>query len=86
MTKSSMTRAEGSASISRNGLIIGAIVAVGGTFLFRFLTVEYTNDHFVHLSRGAQILYGDVPIRDFFDPGLTLQVLRVGRRTPVVGS
>ena len=73
MTKPSMTRAEGSASISRNGLIIGAIVAVGGTFLFRFLTVEYTNDHFVHLSRGAQILYGDVPIRDFFDPGLTLQ-------------
>jgi hypothetical protein len=73
MTKSSMTHAEGSASISPTGLIIGAIVAVAGTFLFRFLTVEYTNDHFVHLSRGAQILYGDVPIRDFFDPGLTLQ-------------
>lgn len=68
-----MTHVEGRASISPTGLIIGAIVAVAGTFLFRFLTVEYTNDHFVHLSRGAQILYGDVPIRDFFDPGLTLQ-------------
>ena len=73
MAKSSMTHSEGNASISRAALIIGAIVAVGGTFVFRFLSVEYTNDHFVHLSRGAQILYGDVPIRDFFDPGLTLQ-------------
>jgi len=68
-----MTHAKGGASISPTGLIIGAIVAVAGTFLFRFLTVEYTNDHFVHLSRVAQILYGDVPIRDFFDPCLTLQ-------------
>ena len=73
MTNSSPVRSDASASISRTALIIGAIVAVGITFLFRFLTVEYTNDHFVHLSRGAQILYGDVPIRDFFDPGLTLQ-------------
>ena len=43
------------------------------TFLLRFLSIEYTNDHFVHLSRGAQILYGDVPTRDFFDPGLVGQ-------------
>jgi hypothetical protein len=64
---------DGGSSISRRALITGAIVAVAGTFLFRFLTVEYTNDHFVHLSRGAQILYGEVPIRDFFDPGMTLQ-------------
>jgi hypothetical protein len=40
----SMTHSEGNASISRAGLIIGAIVAVGGTFVFRFLTVEDTND------------------------------------------
>ena len=44
-----------------------------GTFLFRWLTVDFSNDHFVHLSRARQILLGDVPIRDFFDPGLFLQ-------------
>ena len=44
-----------------------------GTFLFRWLTVDFANDHFVHLSRARQILLGDVPIRDFFDPGLFLQ-------------
>ena len=44
-----------------------------GTFLFRWLTVAFPNDHFVHLSRARQILLGDVPIRDFFDPGLFLQ-------------
>ena len=38
-----------------------------GVFLFRWLTVEFTNDHFVHLSRARQILLGDVPIRDFFE-------------------
>ena len=43
-----------------------------GTFLFRWLTVDFTNDQFVHLSRARQILLGDVPIRDFFDPGLLL--------------
>jgi hypothetical protein len=74
MTKSWMAARSGwGSSISHRALIIAAIVAVAGTFVFRFLTVEFTNDHFVHLSRGAQILYGDVPIRDFFDPGLTLQ-------------
>ncbi len=70
---SSTPRGEGDSSIGRTVLIIGTVAAVVGTFFLRFLSVEYTNDHFVHLSRGAQILFGDVPIRDFFDPGLTLQ-------------
>ncbi len=43
------------------------------TFLFRWLTVGFPNDHFQHLSRGRQILLGDVPIRDFFDVGFFLQ-------------
>ena len=38
-----------------------------GAFLFRWLTVEFTNDHFVHLSRARQILLDDVAIRHFFD-------------------
>ena len=44
-----------------------------GTFLFRWLTVEFPNDHFQHLSRARQILLGDVPIQDFFDVGFFLQ-------------
>ena len=43
------------------------------TFGYRWLTVNFTNDQFVHLSRARQILLGDVPVRDFFDPGLFLQ-------------
>lgn len=50
-----------------------ASAVFSGTFLVRFLTVEFSNDHFVHLSRGRQILLGEVPVRDFFDPGLFLQ-------------
>ena len=44
-----------------------------GTFFFRWLTVDFLNDHFAHLSRARQILLGDVPIRDFFDAGFFLQ-------------
>ena len=51
-------------------LDLGVFAAI---FLFRWLTVYFRNDHFVHLSRARQILLGDVPIRDFFDPGLFLQ-------------
>ncbi len=39
----------------------------------RWLTVSFTNDHFAHLSRARQILFGEVPVRDFFDPGFFLQ-------------
>jgi hypothetical protein len=54
-------------------LLAGTGLVIAAAFLFRFLTVDFTNDHFVHLSRAAQILLGDVPLRDFFDPGLILQ-------------
>jgi hypothetical protein len=47
-----------------------AVFAV--TWLFRWLTIDFTNDHFVHLSRARQILLGELPVRDFFDPGLPL--------------
>ena len=65
----------GRAKSSGIGRVILGILDLGvfaGTFLFRWLTVDFLNDHFVHLSRARQILLGDVPIRDFFDPGLLL--------------
>jgi hypothetical protein len=70
---SSVPVRDGRAPIGRTALATGTIVSIVVAFVFRFLTIEFTNDHFVHLSRGWQILQGDVPIRDFFDPGLTLQ-------------
>jgi len=54
-------------------MLCAATAVFVATFLFRFLTLEFMNDHFVHLSRGRQILLGEVPVRDFFDPGLFLQ-------------
>ncbi len=60
-------------SLSRTGQgvewIIAALAAFAGTCVFRFLTVDFTNDHFTHLTRARQIVLGDLPIRDFFDPG-----------------
>ena len=53
----------------QDALGVGIVAAVGLTFLFRYLTVDFTNDHFTHLSRARQILFGELPIRDFFDPG-----------------
>jgi hypothetical protein len=39
----------------------------------RFLsTTGFPNDHFVALTRGVQMLYGEWPVRDFVDPGLPM--------------
>jgi hypothetical protein len=56
--------------VGRIQLVVGTLVTFVGTFLFRFLTIEFINDHFQHLARGRQILLGELPVRDFFDPGL----------------
>jgi hypothetical protein len=56
------------------------VLAGGGltfvlAFLFRFLSAEFTNDHFMHLAEGRQVLYGEWPARDYFDFGLPLQAV-----------
>jgi hypothetical protein len=50
-------------------------------FLYRFLSLPTSperlplpNDHFVHLSRARQVLLGELPFRDFYDPGHFLRV------------
>lgn len=60
-------------SPSGRAILVGATTVAIGTFVARYLAVEFTNDHFVHLSRAWQIVLGDVPDLDFFDPGLILQ-------------
>jgi hypothetical protein len=40
---------------------------------FRFLTlVSFSNDEFVALASAQQLLFGEWPTRDFFDPGMPL--------------
>ena len=42
-------------------------------FAYRYLAFRgFPNDHFMHLARAQQMLLGEWPIRDFFDPGLPL--------------
>ena len=56
------------------------------TWIFRWLTIDFTNDHFVHLSRARQILLGELPVRDFFDPGLPLHYFASAAALAVSGQ
>src|SRR5688500_20320736 len=53
-------------------LLAGTAAPFAFTWIFRWLTVDFTNDHFAHLSRARQILLGELPVRDFFDSGSLL--------------
>jgi hypothetical protein len=45
-------------------------------FLFRLLTLRsLTNDHYLYLAWAQQVLLGELPERDFVDPGIPLQGL-----------
>ena len=39
------------------------------TGALRLATFEIGNDDYLHLSVAQQLLLGDVPVRDFIDPG-----------------
>ena len=58
---------------SRIALWAGAILAFALAFAYRWLTVNFTNDQFVPLARAQHILRGELPVRDFFEPGVLLQ-------------
>ena len=49
------------------------LAGMASTFLvvsvFRGASLRFVNDHFTHLSRARQMLLGEWPLRDFFDPG-----------------
>jgi len=47
-----------------------------GTWLFRLLTLNgFSNDHFLYLAPAQQMLAGELPSRDFVDPGAPLMYL-----------
>ena len=56
---------------SRETIVVVALFLL--TVAWRFLTFTgFSNDHYAHLVMAQQVLMGDVPIRDFADPGWPL--------------
>ena len=58
---------------SRRAVRTAAVAAGAIAFGYRLLLVrDLTNDHYMHLAWAQQILLGQVPGRDFVDPGMPL--------------
>jgi hypothetical protein len=55
--------------------LLTTALVFAGSFMLRLLDVDFTNDHFNPLSKARQVLHGELPFRDFVDPGLFLQIL-----------
>jgi hypothetical protein len=49
-----------------------ALFALAAGFRFLALKNGFVNDHFVYISGGRQMLFGEWPTRDWIDPGLPL--------------
>lgn len=60
----------------RRAVFVVLVVVLSGalTAAFRFLTISFNNDHFVHLTAAQQMLFGDWPTRDYIDIGRPLQI------------
>ena len=54
-------------------LVVAALAAGAAAVAWRFLTFSgFSNDHYVQVARGWQMLRGAWPVRDFVDPGMPL--------------
>jgi hypothetical protein len=53
-------------------LVYVALFALAACFRFLALKAGFVNDHFVYITGGRQMLYGEWPTRDWIDPGLPL--------------
>ena len=49
------------------------VMVAAGTFLLRWLTLDFDNDYFMHMAWAADMLRGQWPVRDFVEPGFPLQ-------------
>src|SRR5688572_9345941 len=60
----------------RSYAVIAAVVMAAATILWRLLIFTgFTNDQYVHLALAQQLLLGELPVRDFNDPGMPLLYL-----------
>src|SRR5712691_11214395 len=53
-------------------LVYAALFALAACFRFLALKAGFVNDHFVYITGGRQMLFGEWPTRDWIDPGLPL--------------
>ena len=55
-------------------LVVAAVLVGVCSFVYRFLTFRgLSDDNYMHLGWAQQLLFGELPGRDFVDPGLPLQ-------------
>jgi hypothetical protein len=61
--------------------IVAALLVGWTAFAYRIHEPYFHNDHFEHLSMARQMQFGELPVRDFFDPGrpLTLYLSALGQ-------
>lgn len=72
---------------SRWPVVVAAVVLFAASLAWRFLTFDgFSNDHYGHLALAQQVLLGDWPVRDFFDPGWPLTYLLSAVAWFVAGS
>ena len=61
--------------MTRRGVhVTSAIAILVIAFFYQVTRPAFLNDHFDHLSKARQMLHGEYPVRDFFDPGRPLTV------------
>jgi hypothetical protein len=80
----------GGGFIRTTGAVVVATAIFSVSFLFRFNDPSgsfagLTDDHFFYLVRGWQILFGDLPVRDFVDHGAPL-FYYVGAAVQLIGG
>ena len=63
---------------TRAAAIYVAIFVLTAAFRFLALKNGFVNDHFVYISGGQQVLFGEWPTRGFIDPGLPLMFVAMG--------
>lgn len=77
-----MTKTANSASVR-----LAAAVVWLGAFWFSLVTLVFLNDHFGRISPARQIaIYGELPFRDYFDPGYFLTELATAALIPLLGD
>src|SRR3954463_7831362 len=69
----------------RWGLYV-VVFLVASAFRFILLDSGFSNDHFVYITAGWQMLLGEWPTRDWVDPGLPLMFLASAGAQALFGS
>jgi 4-amino-4-deoxy-L-arabinose transferase-like glycosyltransferase len=60
------------AGLPVNAVLLTTVFALTAVFRFLALRNGFPNDHFVYITPGWQMQFGEWPARDFVDPGLPL--------------